>query len=121
MSEVVEWLAEVCAAGLELAGIVVIAGAAVFAFAALVPALRGDDRRSVADQVRHRLGTGVLLGLELLVGADIIYTVAIDLTYESVGVLAIIVGIRTVLSFTLEVEMTGRWPWQRGKGSGGGS
>lgn len=49
-------------------------------------------------------------------GADIIHTVAIEFTYESVGVLAIIVLIRTLLSFTLEVEMYGRWPWQQERG-----
>lgn len=113
MSEVVKGIAEACAAGLELGGIVVIAGAAVFALAALVPGLRGRDSRPVVEEVRHRLGHGVLLGLELLVAADIIYTVAIEFTFENVGVLAIIVLIRTLLSFTLEVEMNGRWPWQQ--------
>ncbi len=51
--------------------------------------------------------------MELLVVADIIRTVAIEPTFESVGVLALIVLIRTFLSFTLEVEISGRWPWDR--------
>jgi uncharacterized membrane protein len=55
---------------------------------------------------------GSLLGLELLIAADIIQTVAVDLTFRSVGVLAIVVLIRTFLSFTLDVELNGRWPWQ---------
>jgi uncharacterized membrane protein len=55
----------------------------------------------------------VLLGLELLVAGDIIRTVAIEPTFESVGVLAAIVAVRTFLSFALEVELTGRWPWDR--------
>ena len=59
------------------------------------------------------LGRSILLGLELLVAADIIRTVAVTPTYESVGVLAIIVLIRTFLSFSLELEITGRWPWQK--------
>ena len=59
------------------------------------------------------LGRSILLGLELLVAADIIRTVAVAPTYESVGVLAIIVLIRTFLSFSLELEITGRWPWQK--------
>lgn len=62
--------------------------------------------------LRQRPGRGILLGLELLVVADIIRTVAVELTFETVGVLAIIVVIRTFLSFTLELELTGQWPWQ---------
>ena len=60
---------------------------------------------------RQRLGRAILLGLELLVAADIIRTVAITPTIESATVLAIIVVIRTFLSFSLEVELEGRWPW----------
>jgi uncharacterized membrane protein len=62
---------------------------------------------------RRRLGRAILLGLELLVAADIIRTVAVAPTFESVGVLAVIVAIRTFLSFSLELELEGRWPWQR--------
>jgi uncharacterized membrane protein len=54
-----------------------------------------------------------LLGLEFLVAADIIRTVAVTPTFRSVGVLAVIVVIRTFLSFSLELEITGRWPWQK--------
>jgi uncharacterized membrane protein len=54
-----------------------------------------------------------LLGLELLVGADIISTITAPLTFESVGLLAAIVAIRTFLSFSLETEIDGCWPWQR--------
>ncbi len=61
---------------------------------------------------RRWLGRSVLLGLELLVAADIIRTVAAKPTLTSVGVLAAIVLIRTFLSFSLELEITGRWPWQ---------
>ena len=67
---------------------------------------------SVYVDYRRRLGRSILLGLEFLVAADIIGTVAVAPTFESVGVLAIIVAIRTLLSFTLELEITGRWPWQ---------
>jgi uncharacterized membrane protein len=62
--------------------------------------------------LRQSIGRGILLGLELLVAGDIIRTVAIAPTFTSVGVLAGIVAIRTFLSFSLEVELTGRWPWQ---------
>jgi uncharacterized membrane protein len=61
---------------------------------------------------RRRLGRSILLGLELLVAADIIRTVAIQPTFRSVGVLGLIVVIRTFLSWSLELEISGRWPWQ---------
>ncbi len=62
---------------------------------------------------RQRVGKAILLGLEFLVAGDIIRTVAVSPTFRSVGVLAAIVLVRTFLSFTLEVELEGRWPWQR--------
>ncbi|KYF82466.1 hypothetical protein BE11_48770 [Sorangium cellulosum] len=62
---------------------------------------------------RRTLGRGILLGLELLVAADIIRTVSHVPTLEGVLILAGIVLIRTFLSFALEVELEGRWPWQR--------
>lgn len=64
---------------------------------------------------REQLGRTILLGLELLVIGDIVRTVAAEPTLASVVVLAIIVLIRTFLSFSLEVELTGRWPWQIGR------
>lgn len=64
---------------------------------------------------REQLGRTILLGLELLVVGDIVRTVAAQPTLTSVAILAIIVLIRTFLSFSLEVELTGRWPWQSGQ------
>jgi len=60
---------------------------------------------------RHALGRAILLGLEVLIAGDIIRTVAIKPTLDSVLVLAVIVLIRTFLSITLELELHGRWPW----------
>lgn len=68
-------------------------------------------------EYRQHLGRAILLGLEFLVAGDIINTVAVDPTFRSVGVLAGIVVIRTFLSFSLEVEIDGRWPWARSSGS----
>ncbi len=65
------------------------------------------------ESYRRLLGRSILLGLEFLVAADIIRTVAVTPTFRSVGVLAVIVVIRTFLSFSLELEITGRWPWQK--------
>ena len=64
-------------------------------------------------QARHRIGRAILLGLEVLVAGDIIRTVAVSPTFTSLGVLAVIVAVRTFLSFTLELEVSGRWPWQQ--------
>lgn len=105
--------------------IVDIAGVAVMVIGALVSiplALRGHQPRTLPAgspkmgtyrAYRQLLGRSILLGLELLVAADIIRTVAVTPTFESVGVLAVIVLIRTFLSFSLELEITGSWPWQQ--------
>jgi uncharacterized membrane protein len=102
-----------------------IAGVAVMVIGALISiplALRGHQPRrlpagspklGVYRSYRQLLGRSILLGLELLVAADIIRTVAVTPTFENVGVLALIVLIRTFLSFSLELEITGRWPWQQ--------
>jgi uncharacterized membrane protein len=66
-------------------------------------------------KLRQDLGRAILLGLEFLVAADIIRTVSEEPTLRGVAVLGIIVVIRTFLSFTLSVELEGRWPWQRGR------
>ena len=63
-------------------------------------------------QLKLRLGRTLLLGLEILVAADIVRTVALEATLESVLVLALLVLVRTLLSWALEVEIEGRWPWQ---------
>jgi uncharacterized membrane protein len=62
-------------------------------------------------QLRANLGRVILLGLEVLIIADIIRTIVVDQTLQSVGVLGLIVLIRIVLSFSLEVEIDGIWPW----------
>lgn len=99
---------------LELAGVAIILGGIVLATAAFVrEGSRTRNWRSAYPRYRSDIGRGILLGLELLVGADIISTITAPLTFESVGLLAAIVGIRTFLSFSLETEIEGCWPWQR--------
>jgi uncharacterized membrane protein len=95
--------------GAGVAAIVI--GAIAASVYALVRLLR--KQRPVYRPYRRFLGRSILLGLELLVAADIIRTVAITPTLDSVAVLAAIVLIRTFLSFSLELEITGRWPWQK--------
>ena len=73
-------------------------------------------RREVPDayqQYKVRLGRALLLGLELLVAADIIRTVALEPTLQNVIVLAVLVVVRTFLSWSLVVEIEGHWPWKR--------
>jgi uncharacterized membrane protein len=97
----------------EAAGVgVMVAGA----FLSLYVVARRRHRESGARAFRHfrqKLGRSILLGLELLVAADIIRTVSEEPHLEGVLVLGIIVLIRTFLSFTLAVELEGHWPWQR--------
>lgn len=98
----------------ELAGVGVLLFGALLAAAVFVTRL---TRRASFPEAYHGLradlGRAILLGLELLVIADIIGTVAIEPTLQNLAVLAVIVAIRTALSFALELEVSGRWPWQR--------
>jgi uncharacterized membrane protein len=101
----------------DAAGVVaIVVGAAAASLLAATAVLRRPGNE-VYETYRRRLGRSILLGLELLVAADIIRTVAVTPTFESVGVLALIVLIRTFLSFSLELEITGRWPWQKQRGA----
>ncbi len=114
MTEQAHALAEMLARILELVGAAVIIGGIVLAGAVYVRSgLAGGGWRPAYEKFRSDLGRGILLGLELLVGADIIATITAPLTFESVGLLAGIVLIRTFLSFSLETEIEGCWPWQR--------
>ena len=96
---------------IDLAGVTAIALGVVAVFVRAVD--RKLRREPVYTQFRLELGRAILVGLELLVAADIIHTVAIEPTLESVLALGGIVLVRTFLSFSLEVEVTGRWPWQQ--------
>ncbi|HEX8450391.1 MAG TPA: DUF1622 domain-containing protein, partial [Allosphingosinicella sp.] len=84
----------------------------------LIRDLRSGDGVRAYERYRANLGRGILLGLEILVGADIVATVTAPLTFKSVGLLGLIILIRTFLSFSLETEIEGRWPWRR-SGEGG--
>ncbi|MEO6200600.1 MAG: DUF1622 domain-containing protein [Cryobacterium sp.] len=94
------------------AGIMVLGGTAAF-IAAVPMALHADTRAGAYRRLRRNLGRAILLGLEVLIVADIIRTILVTSTVESVLVLAAIVLVRILLSFSLEVEMDGVWPWAR--------
>ncbi|MCV7343598.1 DUF1622 domain-containing protein [Mycolicibacterium rhodesiae] len=97
---------------IDATGVAVIAIGALLSATGVLRRLRtGDAYRAF----RQQLGRSILLGLELLVAADIIRTVAVTPDARSVAVLAGIVLIRTFLSFSLELEITGYWPWQKNR------
>lgn len=94
------------------AAIMVLGGlGALISYAARVR--RPARRPGAYEQLRRDLGRSILLGLEVLIVADIVRTIIVDPTFESVVVLGVIVVIRILLSFSLEVEIDGAWPWRR--------
>lgn len=114
MLELLHPLARASAALIEFLGIMIIVAMAVFILCrSSVLLLRHGRSEELYTQTRRQLARGILLGLEFLVAADIVHTVAVDLSFYSVGVLAIILLIRSFLSITLELEINGRWPWQQ--------
>ena len=96
---------------LDGTGVAVIAVGVVMAAGVAIVRLSHHET-GIYRRFRQQLGQAILLGLELLVAGDIIRTVAAQPTLTSVAILAIIVLVRTFLSFSLEVELTGRWPWR---------
>ncbi|ADG88035.1 hypothetical protein TBS_02960 [Thermobispora bispora] len=107
-------IAETAGQALDLAGVIVIVLGALVATVLFLPRVRHRERFEDAyRRYRQGLGRAILLGLEFLVAGDIIRTVAVSPTFRSVGVLAVIVLIRTFLSLSLQVELEGRWPWHR--------
>ena len=109
-------LIEPVATGLELFGVFVIVVGIVWATGRFLLRDLRTFRAEAYERYRANLGRGILLGLEILVGADIIATVTAPLTFRSVGLLGLIVLIRTFLSLSLETEIEGRWPWRRAAG-----
>jgi uncharacterized membrane protein len=96
------------------AGIMVLGGLGTFlVFASRV--LHAETASGSYDALRRNLSRCILLGLEVLIVADIVRTIIVDPTIESVAVLGIIVVIRILLSFSLEVEIDGVWPWRKGQ------
>jgi uncharacterized membrane protein len=98
----------------EAIGVVIlVVGAAASLGEYLRDTARAKDRTGAYDALRRRLARVILLGLEVLLLADIIRTIVVDQTPSSVLVLGVIVVIRIVLSFSLQVEIEGTWPWSR--------
>ena len=98
----------------EVAGIAVLVLGSVAASTVFLREWAGLGFGEAYHRYRANLGRAILLGLEVLIIADIIGTIAVEPTRESLVVLSLIVLIRTFLSFALEVEISGRFPWRRG-------
>ncbi len=110
-------LVELLARAFDLGGLAALligAIVALVAYARRIIPHAGEQSRAYRN-LRQGLGRAILVGLELFVAADIIRTVAIEPTFQSVGVLGLIVLVRTFLSWSLEVEINGEWPWRRAR------
>ena len=110
---------ERAASGIELLAVALIVVVIVYATIAYVidRYIRQRESRRVFDLYRSRLGQGLLLGLEILVAADVVRTVALAPTLQNVIVLGLLVVIRTFLSWSLVVELDGHWPWHESRKS----
>jgi uncharacterized membrane protein len=97
----------------EIAGITILAAGSLRALAVAARAWVRGQRIGVYERARLQVGQAILLGLEVLIIADIVQTVTIDPTIESAATLGIIVLVRTFLSFSLEIELEGVVPWRR--------
>ena len=94
---------------IDIFGVIVIVAGIVWSTKGFLYKSSWDERY---DHYRVQIGRSLLLGLEVLVAADIVKTVALELTFQSLGVLAGLVLVRTFLNWTLVLEIEGRWPWQ---------
>jgi uncharacterized membrane protein len=107
---------ELIGSAFELAGVAVLVIGSILAFVrSIVSLIQLRDGPAAYRHLRLYLGRSIVVGLELLIAADIVRSVAIDPTFTSVGVLALIVLVRTFLSWSLEVEINGEWPWQHSR------
>jgi uncharacterized membrane protein len=109
---VLKWI-EFAALAIEVLAVLIIVVAIFYAMGryAWRTVLRPEDEEQYQD-LKIRLGKALLLGLEILVAADVVRTVALEATLESVVILGLLVLIRTFLSWALVVEIEERWPWQ---------
>ena len=116
MGNIRDWI-EIAAKLIEALAVVLMVGFIVIGTARWL-FLSGRRIEKGYERYRVYLGRGLLVGLELLVAADIIRTVVLDLTPLSIATLAALVLVRTFLGWTLSVEVEGRWPWQKREEAG---
>ena len=101
----------------EIAGVAVLAIGSLLALGTAIVGFARGGRATVYEQTRQGIGRSILLGLEILIIADIVQTITIDPTLESAATLGVIVVVRVLLSFSLEIELEGVLPWRRGGAS----
>jgi uncharacterized membrane protein len=113
LSTPTEWI-EAASVLIEMLAIVIIVGAVLFSSARFSYLLIAKKRPTAElyREYKHSLGASLLLGLEILVAADVVRTVALEPTLTNVAALGLLVVVRTFLSWSLVVEIEGRWPWQ---------
>ncbi len=99
--------------GFEAFGVGILVAGSLIGVVSYVRDVRRMDRTLAYTRFRGNIGRTILLGLEVLIVADIVLTVAIDSTIESAITLGVIVLVRTFLSFSLEIELEGVVPWHR--------
>jgi uncharacterized membrane protein len=104
--------------GFELAGVAILVVGSLLAFVSAAAALLRGDRAAAYQRARQNVGRSILLGLEILIVADIVLTITVDRTLDSALTLGVIVLVRTFLSFSLEIELAGALPWRRGSTDG---
>jgi uncharacterized membrane protein len=104
---------ELVVKGFEVLGVGILIVGSVMAVVTYARDVRTTDRIGAYKRLRANIGRTILLGLEILIVADIVLTVAIDSTIESAVTLGVIVLVRTFLSFSLEIELEGVVPWRR--------
>ena len=107
-----EWMEEVVH-GFEIVGVAILVTGSIAALAGYVLALARGQREGAFERVRRGVGRAILLGLEVLIIADIVLTITVDATVESALILGLVVLVRTFLSFSLEIELEGVVPWRR--------
>jgi len=95
-----------------IAVVVLIVGTILLIGRFVMQMFRRTDLHEAYRDFREGFGRCLLLAIDLLIAADIILTVVLDLSFESLGILGLLVLIRTFLHFIVELELTGRWPWQ---------
>ena len=102
--------------GFEIVGVILLSVGSFIALASAALAVWRGERARAFEIARQGVGRSILLGLEILIIADIVQTITIDPTLESAVTLGIIVLVRTFLSFSLEIELYGALPWRRRTG-----
>jgi uncharacterized membrane protein len=100
--------------GFEIAGVVILVVGSLLALVSAAVTFRHGGLRAAYQRARQDVGRSILLGLEVLIIADIVLTITVDRTLDSALTLGLIVLVRTFLSFSLEIELEGALPWRRG-------